>query len=198
MAISAEEDDAEEDVWQRAWHVVLRRPRLRRPHVHLLCRRSVREHDRVVLAYPSGGNAWIAAVQAHEHGCLVLAGDQPEQASCPVEDRIGHRHPAPSLVQPGYRDVGVRDVEHRIPDQRQRCVSSDPIEITRSRPGGDPTICEDVFPRIGRPPRRGRPIPRASHGSAQDRLSHYQRLARSCSGSGPHDPRGYAFVRLHT
>jgi hypothetical protein len=79
------------------------------------------------------------AAQSGEHRRLVLTGDQPEQR--PVEGRKGQRHPAPSLVQPRERDVGVRDIEHRITRNQRRGVSvgtqAEMDEIENRRRAGD-------------------------------------------------------------
>ena len=68
----------------------------------------------MVLPHPSGGNGRIAMPQPDEHVRLVLAGDQPEHASRPIENWIGQRHPPSALVRFGQRHISVPDVEHRI------------------------------------------------------------------------------------
>ena len=81
-----------------------------------------RARKRIVL-HSSGRDGAIAATKADEHRGLVRASNQPEHRAGAVDRRVGQRHPAPSLIWPGDRDVGIDDVEHRIAWNQRRGVS---------------------------------------------------------------------------
>ncbi len=67
-----------------------------------------------------GGDRGIAGAQARHHGLLLAAGGQPQDAPRTVQQRVGQRHAAVSLVRRGQRDIGVDDMKHRIA-RHQRC-----------------------------------------------------------------------------
>src|SRR6266568_7376882 len=80
----------------------------------LSCRRTVGDDNGTVLTHPRGRNRLVAVEQAPQHRDLVASGDEPKNAARAVDHRIGQRHPTPSLIDLGQRNIGVSDVEYWI------------------------------------------------------------------------------------
>ena len=100
----------------------------------------VGQHERAVLTDSSGWNRTIGGVQTRQHVGLLRTGHQPDDAPRAIEHGIGQGHPAPALIRPGERDVGVGDVEHRIPGHQRRGMAVRPeaqvCEIEHRRSAG--------------------------------------------------------------
>ena len=90
---------------------------------------------------PARGNRPIAREEARQHLRLLAPGDEPDDAPRSIEHGIGQGHPAPSLIDAGERDVGVRDVEHRISGHERGGVAvgseAQVGEIEHGRRAGD-------------------------------------------------------------
>jgi hypothetical protein len=64
--------------------------------------------------------------QAQKRVRLVFAGDDEQDGPCPVQHRIGQRHPPMLLVGCRDPDPRIRDLEHRIVRHQGRGMSVGP------------------------------------------------------------------------
>ena len=79
----------------------------------------------------------VAGEQPRERVALVVAGDEPQRLSRPVERRVRERHPPVPLVRAGDRDLAVAYCEHRVSGTREAVWPSAPRpRWTRSRRSG--------------------------------------------------------------
>src|SRR6185295_17751141 len=69
--------------------------------------RAIREHQGTIPFNPPCWNRSIPSVEASNHFSFVITGHKPQHATRPVDNRIGQRHPASSLIISGEGDVRV-------------------------------------------------------------------------------------------
>ena len=73
------------------------------------------ENSGMLLFYAAGGDRRIGVLELRQRFGFVLAGDEPENMARAVDDGIGERHTAATLIGAGgHGDVDVGDIQDGV------------------------------------------------------------------------------------